>query len=124
MTDLSDDGYDLLPLTLTYTCGPSGADGVMLLEDLRISGGASRRLKLVVRVDGVLARAAPDAPWSFDTTLQYVSSAQPSFAHSGMLSLGVLGYPDSNHDSVMLLSLVRVRVRVGVRVRVASTSNS
>ena len=81
-------------------------------------------LKLVVRVDGVLARAAPDAPWSFDTTLQYVSSAQPSFAHSGMLSLGVLGYPDSNHDSVMLLSLVRVRVRVGVRVRVASTSNS
>ena len=43
VTDLSDDGYDLLPLTLTYTCGPSGADGVILLEDLRISGGASRR---------------------------------------------------------------------------------
>ena len=45
VTDLSDDGYDLLPLTLTYTCGPSGADGVILLEDLRISGGASRRLR-------------------------------------------------------------------------------
>ena len=64
----------------------------------------------MVRVDGVLARAAPDAPWSFDTTLSYVSSAQPSFAHSGMLSLGVLGYPDSNHDSVMLLSFFGLAV--------------
>jgi hypothetical protein len=104
VSDLSDDSYDLLPLTLTYTCGPSGADGVMLLENLQVSGGASRRLRLVVRVDGVLARAAPDALWAFDTRLSYVSAAQPSFQHTGMLSLGVLGYPDSNHDSVMLLS--------------------
>ena len=110
VTDLSDDGYDLLPLTLAYTCGPSGADGVMLLENLQVSGGASRKLKLVVRVDGVLARAAADAPWAFDTSLSYVSSSQPSFAHTGMLSLGVLGYPDSNHDSVMLLSFFGLAV--------------
>ena len=68
----------------------------------------------MVRVDGVLARAAPDAPWSFDTTLAYVSSAQPSFQHSGMLSLGVLGYPDSNHDSVLLLSLLGLGVGSGL----------
>ena len=114
VTDLSDDGYDLLPLTLSYTCGPSGADGVMLLENLQVSGGASRRLKLVVRVDGVLARAAPDAPWAFDTSLSYVSSAQPSFQHTGMLSLGVLGTNDAdahnNHDSIMLLSFFGLAV--------------
>ena len=49
------------PAALSYTCGPSGSDGVMLLENLRVTGGSTRPLRLAVHVDSILARAAFDA---------------------------------------------------------------
>ena len=43
--------------------------GVLLLEDLKFTGGSTRPLKVVVTVEGKVARAAYAAEWKFDTQL-------------------------------------------------------
>ena len=95
VTEVGDDSSDFRALVLDYTCGPSGDDGVLMVEELQISGGATRPLKLIVSVDGVVAQPAADSMWNFDVKLMYVSSDQPSMVHTRLLLL-------HGHDSVML----------------------
>ena len=98
VTEVGDTSADFRALTLDYTCGPSGDDGVLMVEGLTITGGATRPVKLVVSVDGVVAQPAADSMWNFDVKLLYVSSDQPSMVHTRLLWL-------AGHDSVMLFML-------------------
>ena len=47
VTEAGDGGSaDIRRVQLSYTCGPSDANGVMRIEDLRVSGGAAPPLAL------------------------------------------------------------------------------
>jgi len=91
--------FDISPFGMSYTCGPSDANGVITISDLTFHGGSSRALNLRVSVDGQIAVPELGSRWRFDGTIYYVSTDQPSFAHVNTIIVG-------GHGSVYLFVCV------------------
>ena len=94
---------DFVPITIDYKCGPSGADGVMYLENLSLSNGATRPLQLRVEVNGLEAQLSNDSYWRGAVTVFYLSDIVPSFANTELFFL-------NGHDSFRLLVLLLLPV--------------
>jgi len=69
---------DFSTMSLSYTCGPSNANGIITLNDFTISGGSSRELVLQISVDGVVTVPDSTTQWRFDNRLFYLSTEQPT----------------------------------------------
>ena len=91
---------DILNLEVVVdSCGPSDADGVIVIEGLRVRGGGSRVLNLEARVEGIPARLSNRTFWRNDTVLRYISAEQPTLDKMDLISM-------QGHDSIRMLSLL------------------
>lgn len=88
-------------LTLSYTCGPSGADGMMSISHLRIEGGSTRPIRLIVDVDGVEAVLDPNrSQWHSQlNALYYFNSDQLSWRTFNLIIF-------QGHESIVVLALL------------------
>ena len=122
---LFDGWFDFTPLRLVYECGPSDADGVITIRDLRIIGGSSRTIHFLVTVDDVEAVPDPSSQWRFDTQLFYLSTEHSKGDHlhsifyggSGSIHLFVLlSLFVMSHNALSLRYNARVRAPLPLRL--------
>ena len=92
---------DMVALRLSYTCGPSDANGVAAIRELRAEAGSTRALSFTAAVEGVPAPLSNRSHWGADTTLYYINPDQMSLSSIGLLSL-------KGHDALYLLSLLAI----------------
>ena len=93
-----------IKLELDYTCGPSGSDGIIRIEDLRVvEGGATGELEFVVEVDGVQAELSNSSYWLGGSTITFISADEFSL-HS--LSLLVL----QGHESIVFFAVIALPI--------------
>ena len=109
--------FDLTPLRLVYECGPSDANGVIAIRDLRIVGGSSRPIEFRITVDNIEAKPKPGSPWRFDSQMFYVSSDHNKDDHLGVIFFGGSG---SIHLFVFLSLLVMSHNALSLRYNASS----
>ena len=111
---------DLVPLQPHYTCGPSGVDGFIQVQNLTLTHGETRKLQLVVEVDGVTAPLSYDSYWRAPHTVFYISDTVPSFQGSKIELIALQGH-DAVRFIVLVLMLVFALNSVGMRHEAGNT---
>lgn len=100
------------PPVVSYECGPSDEEGWAEIRRVSVDGGPSGRIRLVVKVEGVVSRPWASSPWRFDSQLLYVSTQQPAF---GKVVGLLFGHTGSIHLllllSLLMLSLNAISMR-------------